>query len=149
MTAEKNLIQRTAFFFSFDEWIYSTWFSSFFFNKKIWICFFTFRWNIKRIKAYKRCTVNNAGTKFNMKHSLKTLDLQHSRQSPAEHRPLRTTQAASISTTRCILELSPGSATRFPQKELYTGNISVKHGSRHNFPNLHQICHNVQSLNIF
>lgn len=28
-------------------------------------------WSIKRNKTYKRCTVNNAGSKFNMKHSLK------------------------------------------------------------------------------
>lgn len=37
---------------------------------------------------YKRCSVNDAGAKFNMKQSLKPTDLQHSRQSPAEHGPL-------------------------------------------------------------
>lgn len=133
--------EHSTLFCPFDEWIYSPWFS---FLQEDPDFLFHLRWNIKRIKTYKRSTVSDTGTKFNMKHSLKTVDLQHCRQSPAEHRPLRTTQAASISTTRCILELSPGSATRFPQKALHTRSGSVKHGSLHNFPNLHQTRHKAQ-----
>lgn len=100
---------------------------NFLFTRKAGIAFHL-SWNVKRNKMYKGCTMSRTVSKFNMKHSLKTLDLQRSRRSPAERRPLRTTQTASISTTR-IQELSPRSATRFPQ--LLTGNHgSVKHGCR-------------------
>lgn len=115
-----------------------------FFTEPIWIRFFTFCRNIKRNKMYKRCTASNAGAKFNMKHSLKTLDLQHSRQSPAEHRPLRTTHrqppSAPPAASRSFFPAPP---PHFSQKQLHTRNHgSVKHGSLRNFPDLHQICHN-------
>lgn len=75
----------------------------------------------------------NDGTKFNIKHLFKkkkekkkeqkgAQDLQQSRQGPVERGGLRTTQAASISTTRCIPELSPGS--HYSQKRLCSRPLS-------------------------
>ena len=86
-----------------------------------------------------------------MKHSLKKktrLDLQRSRQSPVEHRPLRTTQAAPPSAPPAAApswSSPPCSATPATprQKQPHTGNRgSVTRGSLHNSSKLHQICHN-------
>lgn len=57
-----------------------------------------------------------------------TQDLQQSRQCPMKRGPLRTTQAASISTTRCLLELSPGSTGFARGRSLSPGS---PHASSH------------------
>lgn len=90
----------------------------------------------KRNKTYKRYTANSSGAKFNMKHSLKSLDLQRSWRSPTEqtdrwgphtgslhqHHPLQHFSS--------IQQLSsPAPATRFPQNGFTLGSVALSHSA--------------------
>lgn len=151
MTQKKGENSENCFFFcSFDEWIYSPRFSFFFFFLQEDLdLLLHLRWNIKRIKMYRRWTVNNSGTKFNMKHSLKpwtSSTLGRAQRRTDRWGPHRQPPSAPPAASWSFLPAPPPASHK---KGLHTRNGSVKHSSLHNFPNLHQICHNPQSLNIF
>lgn len=86
----------------------------------------------KRNKTYKRCTANSSGTKFNMKHSLKSLDLQRSRRSlteqpTAEDHTDSLHQHHPLQHFSFIQQLSPCPATRFPQNGFTLGSAALSH----------------------
>lgn len=105
------------------------------------------------LEHYREIRCPSAGAKFNMKHSLKpwtSSALGRARRSSrhAEDHTGSLHQHHPLQRFSSIQELSPCSATRFPQRQLHTRNRggSVKHGSLHNFSNLHQICHHAHFI---